>query len=77
MLVPNLIVINYPKPTSGVNALTQPIRHCGESRGKAHRDSAVAVWERGGIGAGAAGKYVERQNESEIFRIFSNAVLSL
>jgi hypothetical protein len=23
MLVPNLIVINYPKPTSGANALTE------------------------------------------------------
>jgi hypothetical protein len=24
MLVPNLIVINYPKPTTGANALTPP-----------------------------------------------------
>jgi hypothetical protein len=24
MLVPNLIVINYPKPTMGANALTGP-----------------------------------------------------
>jgi hypothetical protein len=25
MLVPNLIVINYPKPTTGANALTLPL----------------------------------------------------
>jgi hypothetical protein len=77
MLVPNLIVINYPKPISGANTLTQPVGRGGESRGKARRDSTVAVWERGGIGAGAAGKSVERQSESGMFRIFSNAVLSL
>jgi hypothetical protein len=29
MLVPNLIVINYPKPTSGANALTIQASHAG------------------------------------------------
>jgi hypothetical protein len=28
MLVPNLIVINYPKPTTGANALTPRINIC-------------------------------------------------
>jgi hypothetical protein len=26
MLVPNLIVINYPKPTTGANALTKTVQ---------------------------------------------------